>query len=334
MKLIDLIFENTDDLKKQIMKLISKIDDEATLNQVKSNLVKDKLDQSFDTDHTKQGSEQDRELYSRAIDIFKKVGATTEEQFFISKILKNNKFKIDNSVFKETKEGTFADFVPDTVRNKQMYEDLINKTMNVTKSGSDAIGPGEIALTLIGKNAKQISGKDKGGDVNFDGWGVEIKAGGAIHAYNRGVSIDSLVEKYSKKANLEHNFNFSYKKANPLLDYFKANKADFESFLSELYKVPSSEIPNEAHASLGSSEINNILGSFILRKYLKESKADSILLLKKGTNRYCNITKDFQEVPPGVKFSVNTVRRSQSSREKGKSGNTLAYPDGYTNINF
>lgn len=334
MKLIDIIFEDADDLKRQIMKLIDKVDDEAVLNQVKSNLVGDKLDQSFDSDFTKQGSKQDKDLYSRAINIFKKVGATTEEQFFIAKILKNDRFKIDSSVFKTTKRGTFADFVPDTVRNKQMYKDLITKTMDVTKSGSDAIGPGEVALTLIGKNAKQISGKDKGGDVKFDGWGVEIKAGGAIHAYNRGVSIDNLVEKYCQKAGIEHNFDFSYIKDNPLSDYFKDNKKEFESFLGELYKVSPGEIPSNAHSNLGSNDINGILGTFILKKYLEESKADSLLLLKKGTDQYYNITKDFEGVPPGVKFAVNTVRRSQSSKAAGKSGNTLAYPDGYTNINF
>lgn len=334
MKLFDIIFEDAEDLKRQISKMIDGIDDEETLNQVKSTLLKGKLDKSFDSEFTKKGSKQDRGLYSRAINIFKKVGMTAEQQFFIAKILKNDNFKIDSSVFKTTKRGTFADFVPDSVRNKQMYKDLITKTMDVTKSGSDAIGPGEVALTLIGKNAKQISGKDKGGDVNFDGWGVEIKAKGAIHAYNRGVLIDNLVGKYSKKAGIEHNFDFSYTKDNPLLDYFKDNKKEFESFLSELYKVSPSDIPSEAHSALGTDRINGVLGSFILKRYLEKSGADSLLLLKKGTDQYYNITKDYDGVPPGVKFAVKTVRRSQASKSAGSAGNTLAYPDGYTNINF
>lgn len=337
MRLIDIIFEDAADLKRQIMKLVNKTDDEQVLNQVKSNLVGDKLDQSFDTDLTKKGSKQDQDLYSRAIQIFKNIGATTEEQFFIAKIIKNDKFKIGNDVFKKTKKGTFKDFVPASVRNKEMYMKLISKTMNVTKSGSDAIGPGEVALTLIGKNAKQISGKDKGGDVMFDGWGVEIKAGGAIHAYNRGVSIDKLVEKYCNKAEIPFDFDFSYTNSNPLLEYFKQNKKDFIAFLSELYQVSEGEIRKTASSAfnfLGSQEVNSIIGSFILKKYLEGSKADSLLLLKKGTTDYYNITKDYDGVPPGVKFSVNTVRRSQSSRSAGKSGNTLAYPDGYTKINF
>lgn len=336
-KLADIIFEKTD-IKTQIKKLVDKTDNPEILNKVKSSFMKDLLDSEFESDYVKSAtSEKDKDLYKRAISIFRQLGATTEEQFFVAKqILKNPKFQIDGNTFKKTFVGKTEDLVPAPVRNKAMYANLIRKAMNVTKSGSDAIGPGEVALTLLGKDAKQVKGSaGGGGDIDFGGWGVEVKAGtAAIHAYNNDASIDREVQRLCNLNSIPHDFDYSWENNNPLNEIFKKDKKQFDRFLKSIYGDSVSGVVSKAYNALGTGDFNNVLGPWILSEYLEKSKSDCLLIFTVSGDRFANIVKGDTNIPQGIRFKINSVRRSQASRAAGKKGNTLAYPDGYSNIVF
>ena len=335
MKLTDIIFEKAD-LKTQIKKLVDKTDNPEILNKVKSSFMKDLLDAEFESDYVKDaGSDKDRDLYKRAISIFRQLGATTEEQFFVAKqILKNPKFQIDGNTFKRTFVGKTEDIVPSAVRNKQMYANLIKMAMNVTKSGSDAIGPGEVALTLLGKDAKQVKGSaGGGGDIDFGGWGVEVKAGtAAIHAYNNDASIDREVQRFTELNSIPHDFDYMWDRDNPLNDIFKKDKKQFQRFLESIYGSAAKSIASKVYSLLGTPQFNNTMGPWILSEYLEKSKSDCLLIFTTNGDRFANIVKGDTKLPEGIKFKINSVRRSQASRAAGKKGNTLAYPDGYSQI--
>jgi len=338
MKLADIIFEKKADLKTQIKKLVDKTDNPEILNKVKSSFMKDLLDSEFESDYVKSAtSDKDKDLYKRAISIFRQIGATTEEQFFVAKqVLKNPKFQIDGNIFKRTFIGKTEDLVPTTVKNKEMYANLIKKAMNVTKSGSDAIGPGEVALTLLGRDAKQVKGSaGGGGDIDFGGVGVEVKAGtAAIHAYNNDASIDREVQRLTQLNSIPHDFDYKWDNDNPLNQIFKEDKKQFERFLESIYGNNVKSIASKAFSNLGSPNFHKVMGPWILSEYLEKSKSDCLLIFTTSGDRFANIVKGDTNLPDGIKFKINSVRRSQDSRAAGKKGNTLAYPDGYSNIVF
>jgi len=76
------------------------------------------------------------------------------------------------------------------------------------------------------------------------------------------------------------------------------------------------------------------MGPWILSEYLEKSKSDCLLIFTTNGDRFANIVKGDTNLPEGIQFKINSVRRSQDSRARGKKGNTLAYPDGYSNIVF
>jgi len=339
MKLADIIFEKKADLKTQIKKLVDKTDNPEILNKVKSSFMKDLLDSEFESDYVKSAtSDKDKDLYKRAISIFRQIGATTEEQFFVARqVLKNPKFQIDGNIFKKTFTGKLEDIVPPAVRNKEMYANLIRKAMNVTKSGSDAIGPGEIALTILGRNAKQVKGSSHaGGDIDFDGFAVEVKSGtAAIHAYNNHAAvgfIDTLVKKFTTKNMIPHDFDYRWETDNPLNNIFKEDKKQFEEFFKAIYGNEASSIMPKVYNVLGTKDIHKTFGPWMLNEYLVKSKSDSLLIFDKSGNRFANIVKGDNNIPEGIKFTIKAYRRSQDNIAGGTKGNTLAYPDGYSNI--
>jgi len=353
------IFEITNPkLKSQIMRAIDNMPDDAPevdniLQYIKGTLHQDNLDKFLEQSDIKY-----RITDARAYNFFKtsleNLKLPLEQKINMLVLMKDRKNLISKDVFISNNEGSMLEDnggIGEKLKNNKVFQALSSPIWSFTIGGQGGMGPGELFLALFSGGSLQANKKGKdaqGGDVNIDGWAVEVKSGGVVSTHKgKYVIVDSLnselkslasqaglTEKYPKFAILLN----SRKKGSgtsfesgwlPL--FFKLYTDErgeaeslnvFSQYMKRLYEGISQDIIADMFENLGSSKATALLAPYIFNECQKAYKWNSVFVA--GPNlSYCNLVT-FEELPSGLRYTVK-LKRGQDSN---------ATADGYMVVSY
>ncbi len=170
-------------IRQQIDVLLGKIEDDESLIQVKNALLKkyitEKLEEFEKFSWYVGGAKNlfDNLIYASKQD-------TTTKMAFIDALL-DDSTKFGGEVFTEPGTRSIIGLVPGRIRKNPLFIEMKDKLFNYNEQGASGVGKGELFLLMFGRNTKKPSsrGADAKGDVQIDGWNIEVKdSGGDIHA--------------------------------------------------------------------------------------------------------------------------------------------------------
>jgi len=256
----------------------------------------------------------------------------------------SNNVAIQPSVFEKTFKGNLDDIIPPKFLQNATFEDIKKKIFFSNSYRGKGIGPGEFALSLLGKKGIIV---DHGGDVNIDGWGIEIKDGkggsiktGSSNQFRNsdklrkwigqqvGVSFPRLKAK-DIGAKKDKQIKLDWKSKNEFTDAYNNldnNKKQniTTKYIQELY--PELEPENQKilisglMKDAGTPDVVYHFGQSLLKSYQSQDDWDSILLININGN-ISNIV-DFDNLKGIASFVLAGINRD---------GDTQALPDGYIN---
>jgi len=170
-------------VRQQIDVLLNRIEDDDDLVQVKNALLKkyitQKLEEFKKFSWYEGGAKNliDNLIYASKQD-------TTVKMAFIDALL-DDSTKFGGEVFTDPGTRSLLKLVPGRIRNNPLFIEMYEKIINYNQQGAAGVGKGELFLMMFGKDSKKPSsrGGGKKGDVQIDGWNIEVKdSGGDIHA--------------------------------------------------------------------------------------------------------------------------------------------------------
>ena len=170
-------------VRQQIDVLLNRIEDDDDLVQVKNALLKkyitQKLEEFKKFSWYEGGAKNliDNLIYASKQD-------TTVKMAFIDALL-DDSTKFGGEVFTDPGTRSLLTLVPGRIRNNPLFIEMYEKIINYNQQGAAGVGKGELFLMMFGKDSKKPSsrGGGKKGDVQIDGWNIEVKdSGGDIHA--------------------------------------------------------------------------------------------------------------------------------------------------------
>ena len=342
-------------LKKEILDLISNIEDESELIRVKNVLTRKYVIEKLDV-YKKYTPLNNREIKYIENAIISSI-ADTNSKIELIDLLLDDKQKIDKSLFNKMNHGSIDKLVPQKIRNNDCFKNIYNDIFNFTSQSAAGLGKGELLFLLIGKNAykPKSTGSGKKGDVVIDGIHVEVKAGGTIHAGNTSVAKGAVTKYNTDIVAYAKTKGYDTTGAEPLYfklapgkkkskysvggDWFwmflKKLKKDNASealkimtnYLQKLYNNKSNEISilaKETLQALGDREkISKIFKTYVFNKYKEHEGFDSLICLDFKRNIYAVSTD-------GDKNFSNKVYVGIPNTSRGKS--TYAIPDGAMGI--
>ena len=186
-------------VRQQIDVLLGKIEDDEDLVQVKNALLKKYITQKLE-EFTKfswyEGGANnlvDNLIYASKQD-------TTVKMAFIDALL-DDSTKFGGEVFTESGKRGMLKLVPGRIRKNPLFTEMYEKIINYNEQSANGVGKGELFLLMFGKDSKKPSSRGEGakGDVQIDGWNIEVKdSGGVIHAGKEdGLAAASEVFKFN-----------------------------------------------------------------------------------------------------------------------------------------
>jgi hypothetical protein len=247
-------------------------------------------------------------------------------------LLTSNKSAVTSQTFQKSFKSNLDNIIPSKILNNSTFAVIKNTIFFDDSFRGKGIGPGEFALSLIGRNSTIVDHK---GDITIEGWGIEIKDGG-------GGSIKTGSPNSFRKADLMR--DWIGKKLRIQLDRENKLKWDSENnftvtlnsldrnskqeMISEYIKSLYPNLPEKAQQSLiqgifkdaGTPVVRQHFGKALLSTYKEQDEWSSILFIKKdGT--IANVV-DPADADQYLDFSLAGINRD---------GDTQALPDGYVN---
>lgn len=186
-------------VRQQIDVLLNRIEDDESLIQVKNALLKkyitEKLDEFKKFSWYEGGAKNliDNLIYASKQD-------TTVKMAFIDALL-DDSTKFGGEVFTQAGTRGMLKLVPGRVRKNPLFVEMYERIINYNEQSANGVGKGELFLLMFGKDSKKPSSRGEGakGDVQIDGWNIEVKdSGGVIHAGKEdGLAAASEVFKFN-----------------------------------------------------------------------------------------------------------------------------------------
>lgn len=247
-------------------------------------------------------------------------------------MLTSNKTAIRSQTFQTSFISTIDNIVPEKIRSNLCFQAIRNTIFFDDSFRGKGIGPGEFALSLIGKDGTIV---DHNGDITIEGWGIEIKdgAGGSIKtgSPNSFRQADALRDWVGKKVGvlLDRNNKLKWDAENDFTMALNAldeqvKLSIIEEYIDRLY----SELPQETRQNLiqgifddaGNSSVRQHFGKALLSGYKQQDGWGSILFIK-NNGEIANVV-DPDDAHQFLDFSLAGINRD---------GDTQALPDGYIN---
>lgn len=327
--------ESDQQRQQRVFEKLAQYGDPGLIDYIEGAMRESELSARVDRLYSTRGWDKSRRMLIYKAPFFQQV--MTARTSLRSKIellymLTRNTVAIPSSVFNKNFKATLDDITPSKIVSNPTYQQIKNTIFFANTFRGKGIGPGEFALALLGKNGLIV---DDRGDVDIEGFGIEIKhgAGGSIKTGSPtkfraadklrdfigkqvGIQLDS---KNKIKWDAENEFTQRYN----ALDSGKKQQIT-KQYIEGLYPEIAEDIRNKLIKNLmqdaGTMRVRDHFGKALLASYKQQDDFNTILFIKEdGT--ISNIA-DVNETEGLVDFALAGLNRD---------GDTQALPDGYIN---
>ena len=327
--------ESDQQRQQRVFEKLAQYGDPGLIDYIEGAMRESELSARVDRLYSTRGWDKSRRMLIYKAPFFQQV--MTARTSLRSKIellymLTRNTVAIPSSVFNKNFKATLDDITPSKIVSNPTYQQIKNTIFFANTFRGKGIGPGEFALALLGKNGLIV---DDRGDVDIEGFGIEIKhgAGGSIKTGSPtkfraadklrdfiGKQVGRQLDSKNKiKWDAENEFTQRYN----ALDTGKKQQIT-KQYIEGLYPEIAEDIRNTLIKNLmqdaGTMRVRDHFGKALLASYKQQDDFNTILFIKEdGT--ISNIA-DVNETEGLVDFALAGLNRD---------GDTQALPDGYIN---